>query len=164
MSPLAVTRLIRRKFARSRAPCGNCFCTALLVIRLSSLLQQRPVQASLLSTCIVNIISVFRSISSTMDYEQRLRRLDTEENTELSDLRARVNLVDSEIETAMHEVRRFQNAIVRLCWKRQVWRKKKMPFTENSSTDVTSFTNKRRWNCVNVKQPLVKKCKLSVLK
>jgi hypothetical protein len=53
-----------------------------------------------------------------MDYEQRLRRLDTEENTELSDLRARVNLVDSEIETARHEVRRSQNAIVRLTLKK----------------------------------------------
>jgi hypothetical protein len=49
-----------------------------------------------------------------MDYEQRLRRLDTEETTELADLRARVNVVDREIETAMHEVRRSQNAIVRL--------------------------------------------------
>ena len=53
-----------------------------------------------------------------MDYEQRFRRLDTEENTELSDLRARVNMVDREIERAMHEVRRFQNAIVRLTLKK----------------------------------------------
>jgi len=53
-----------------------------------------------------------------MDYEQHLRRLDTEEETELSDLRSRVNVVDHEIEKAMQEVRRFQNTIVRLTLKK----------------------------------------------
>ena len=33
-----------------------------------------------------------------MDYVQRLRRSDTEENTEFADLRARVQLIDLEIE------------------------------------------------------------------
>jgi hypothetical protein len=53
-----------------------------------------------------------------MDYLQRLRRLGMEENTEFADMRARVQLIDLEIETSMHEVRRFQNLIVRLTQKK----------------------------------------------
>jgi hypothetical protein len=49
-----------------------------------------------------------------MDYIQRLCRLDTEENTELTGLGGRVQLLDLENETAMNEVRRFQNVIVKL--------------------------------------------------
>jgi hypothetical protein len=53
-----------------------------------------------------------------MDYVQRLRQLDTEETTELTDLREHGRVLDREIETAMNEVRRAQNVIVRLTQKK----------------------------------------------
>jgi hypothetical protein len=54
-----------------------------------------------------------------MDYLQRLRRLDTEENTDLADVRTRVQVLDLEMETAMYEVHRFQNIIILLTQKKQ---------------------------------------------
>ena len=98
-----------------RIPFGNCFAQSFLVIRLLALSQSRPVESQVFkSTCIFNIVEVFALPTCKMDYSQRLRRLETEKDTDLAALREMAQVKDLEIGTAIREVHRFQTIIVKL--------------------------------------------------
>ena len=49
-----------------------------------------------------------------MDYSQRLRRLETEKDTDLTAIRELAQIKELEIGTAIREVHRFQNVIIKL--------------------------------------------------
>ena len=88
-----------------------------------------------------------------MDYSQRLRRLETEKDTDLSTLRKLAQVNELEIGTAIREVHRFQNIIIKLTQEKgDLKQKKKTQFITVTSNNGTSYMNWRSCSCVNIRR------------